>query len=124
MEQKPENKKNEKSNPQSKSEAKVSKANEKSAKKNTTQTKTIISKKSKKLKLRFKENVNNPLFIDDKNKNLTVSCLLILKKLQLFKSSFWVEPNKFLPSTFAEVLKFGDLIGVIVDSGSINFGFL
>lgn len=45
MEQKPENKKNEKSNPQSKSEAKVSKANEKSAKKNTTQTKSTISKK-------------------------------------------------------------------------------
>ena len=45
MEKKPEEKKNEKPNPESKSEAKVSKANEKSAKKHTTQTKTTTSQK-------------------------------------------------------------------------------
>jgi hypothetical protein len=45
MEQKTEAKKNEKSNPDPNSEAKISKANEKSDKKNTTQTKAITSKK-------------------------------------------------------------------------------
>ena len=45
MEQKPEEKKNVKSNPESKSEAKVSKANEKSDKKHATQTKTTTSQK-------------------------------------------------------------------------------
>ena len=45
MKQKPEGKKNEKSNPELKSEAKISKENEESTKKNNTQTKTTISQK-------------------------------------------------------------------------------
>ena len=58
-------------------------------KENTNKEETKKLLQQLKEKLRFKENVNNPLFIDDKNKNLTVSCLLILKKLQLLAASYY-----------------------------------
>ena len=38
---------------------------------------------------RYKDNLTNPFLIDDKHKNLTVSCLLILKKLQLLAASYY-----------------------------------
>ena len=38
---------------------------------------------------RYKDNLNNPFLMDDKNKNYSVSCLLILKKLQLLAASYF-----------------------------------
>ena len=38
---------------------------------------------------RYKDNLTNPFLMDDKNKNYTVSCLLILKKLQLLAASYF-----------------------------------
>ena len=38
---------------------------------------------------RYKDNLTNPFLMDDKNKNYSVSCLLILKKLQLLAASYF-----------------------------------
>ena len=55
---------------------------------NKEETKKLLQQLKEKSS-RFKDNINNPFLIDDKNKNLTVSCLLILKKLQLLAASYY-----------------------------------
>ena len=55
---------------------------------NKEETKKLLQQLKEKSS-RFKDNLTNPFLIDDKHKNLTVSCLLILKKLQLLAASYY-----------------------------------
>ena len=55
---------------------------------NKEETKKLLQQLKEK-SARFKDNLTNPFLIDDKHKNLTVSCLLILKKLQLLAASYY-----------------------------------
>ena len=55
---------------------------------NKEETKKLLQQLKEK-STRFKDNLTNPFLIDEKNKNYAVSCLLILKKLQLLASSYY-----------------------------------
>ena len=55
---------------------------------NKEETKKLLQQLKEK-STRFKDNLTNPFLMDDKHKNLTVSCLLILKKLQLLAASYY-----------------------------------
>ena len=55
---------------------------------NKEETKKLLQQLKEK-STRFKDTLTNPFLIDEKNKNLTVSCLLILKKLQLLAASYY-----------------------------------
>ena len=55
---------------------------------NKEETKKLLQQLKEKSS-RFKDNLTNPFLMDDKHKNLTVSCLLILKKLQLLAASYY-----------------------------------
>ena len=55
---------------------------------NREETKRLLQQLKEKSS-RFKDNVNNPFLMDDKNKNVAVSCLLLLKKLQLLAASYY-----------------------------------
>ena len=55
---------------------------------NKEENKKLLQKLKEK-SIRFKDSVNNPFIMEDKNKNLTVSCLLVLKKLQLLAASYY-----------------------------------
>ena len=55
---------------------------------NKEETKKLLQQLKEK-STRFKDNITNPFLMEDKHKNLTVSCLLILKKLQLLAASYY-----------------------------------
>ena len=55
---------------------------------NKEETKKLLQQLKEK-STRFKDNLTNPFLMDDKHKNLTVSSLLILKKLQLLAASYY-----------------------------------